>query len=1102
MQVIPATGGVSQTFATGLDGASDLVFSDGKLFVTSYYNSRVLAFSPDTGQALGSFSVSTRPLDAGGIVVRPSVPSIAFLSGSVTDDGLPAGGALTSTWSKVNGPGTVAFANPNAPVTTANFSQSGVYVLRLSASDSALSASSDVAINVPANHPPVVNAGPNQTVAVGAVVSLSGTATDDGLPVGGNLTVTWSQISGPSTVIFGTSSIRKTTATFGALGSYILRLTANDSQLTSISDVIITVGSAGGSPAVVSVNTATGLQGQQNLQVNITGQFTHWLQSATTATFGAGITVASLTVNSATSAVALLNIDPAAAAGARTVTLATGTEVAALNNGFMVNSGTLVPNILNLIPSQANADIAASNLTVGSVTDVYQPLTLNFNTLPSNQGFDYFLGGAYSGSGIPESQIFSLSGGVLQINSMGVYLCGGGDIMYTRNGIVDSGTPFSISFTARVLEEEGNVQSNSYGFFVAVTTGREDFGIGLGTHRIEATGAPPYPFTTSIDNTVWHNYRLNGQPGVGLQIYVDNVLVLSDAPDPDYQKSYSGPTGSSLSFGKGTCGTNALAQMTALSFQQSPGFITSQAPVGGTLAIPQSPVAYTALFQPHSRPAVNAGPNLSVAFGTAANLAGTVFDDGQAGPSLSVDWSKVAGPGSVTFAPPHAAQSSASFSAPGVYVLKLTAADLQYSNSDVVTVTVTPTQGTPQLISVTPGAANEGARLSLTITGQSTHFVQAITHVSFDFGVTVNSFIVNSPTQLLAQVSVDPDAILGPQTVVVTTGTEIVALEGGLNIQLVSSPQLTVTPNSGQQGQILSSEIVWAGGNITSGAIASFGPSISVGGGPSGTAGPVTVLASGGATGNLVIDPAATPGPRDVVLTSGEQTVTLTGGFIVLSSAAITSVVPNVGQPSQTLSLAITGQNTHFVQGVTTVSLGLGIAVGAVTVANSTSLTVQITISPIASLATQSLIVTTGSEIVLLTKAFSVTTAAPTIVTVSPNSGPQGQGGPVGIVGLNTHFAQGTTQVSFGPGVTVSNIVVTCPTCLTAQLQIAATAVLGPVTVTVTTGSEVATLTGGFTVLPGTPILTSMVPATGSQGQTLTSTVTGLFTHWVQGTTR
>ena len=70
------------------------------------------------------------------------------LNGSVTDDGLPADGTLTSTWSKVSGPGTVTFADPSSASTTATFSAEGVYELQLTGSDSALSAADKVTVTV------------------------------------------------------------------------------------------------------------------------------------------------------------------------------------------------------------------------------------------------------------------------------------------------------------------------------------------------------------------------------------------------------------------------------------------------------------------------------------------------------------------------------------------------------------------------------------------------------------------------------------------------------------------------------------------------------------------------------------------------------------------------------------------------------------------------------------------------------------------------------------------------------------------------------------------------------------------------------------------
>ena len=94
-----------------------------------------------------------------------TLPSSATLNGTVTDDGFPIGSTLTILWSKVSGPGTVSFSNPNTASTTASFSSAGTYVLKLSASDSELSASDEVVVTVsPANQPPVELAALDQLV--------------------------------------------------------------------------------------------------------------------------------------------------------------------------------------------------------------------------------------------------------------------------------------------------------------------------------------------------------------------------------------------------------------------------------------------------------------------------------------------------------------------------------------------------------------------------------------------------------------------------------------------------------------------------------------------------------------------------------------------------------------------------------------------------------------------------------------------------------------------------------------------------------------------------------------------------------------------------
>jgi len=90
-----------------------------------------------------------RPVVNAGPDQTVTMPAAANLNGSVSDDGLPnPPGAVTTTWTKVSGPGTATFANASAPATTATFDQTGTYVLRLSASDSALTGLDDVTVTV------------------------------------------------------------------------------------------------------------------------------------------------------------------------------------------------------------------------------------------------------------------------------------------------------------------------------------------------------------------------------------------------------------------------------------------------------------------------------------------------------------------------------------------------------------------------------------------------------------------------------------------------------------------------------------------------------------------------------------------------------------------------------------------------------------------------------------------------------------------------------------------------------------------------------------------------------------------------------------------
>jgi hypothetical protein len=94
----------------------------------------------------------------------------------------------------------------------------------------------------PGNAAPLVNAGLDQSITLPASATLDGTVTDDGQPSPpGAVTTTWSMTSGPGMVTFGDASAVDTTADFAVAGTYVLRLTADDSALSSFDELRITV---------------------------------------------------------------------------------------------------------------------------------------------------------------------------------------------------------------------------------------------------------------------------------------------------------------------------------------------------------------------------------------------------------------------------------------------------------------------------------------------------------------------------------------------------------------------------------------------------------------------------------------------------------------------------------------------------------------------------------------------------------------------------------------------------------------------------------------------------------------------------------------------
>jgi hypothetical protein len=774
--------------------------------------------------------------------------------------------------------------------------------------------------------------------------------------------------------------------------------------------------------SAIAPNTAP--QGT-TLTVDVQGQNTHW-DAATSFSFGAGIVVTSVTVNSETDATLTLAIPALASEGPTGATAQTAGEIARIGNGFVVTAGT--PLLLSSGPGSVPQQDSVVFTILSQATNWTSaaPPTVSYGT-----------GIVLTNVNVTGPTSMTVEGYALPTTYVGYYnltVSTGTQTLGINNAVYVSPGPAVVNSLSPNIGDQGvnlpAVQIN-----------------GINTHWAQGTTQLAFAGNPVLINS----YTVNSPTSITANITVNTTATAGE---------YSVTT---TTLGEIATGVNVFT------VSQSQPELLAVVPTSGPQGLTASPVTITGAFTTFVNGTTTANFGAGITVNSVAVTSAT-----QAQANITVSPTTTLGYRNVSVTT-------------GTQVVNLTNA------YNVI-------QGPAEIVGpLSPASGGQGFQYNIAITGSQTHFAQNVTTASFGGGIQVTGVSVTGLLSAIVSINIPNSTPLGAYNVVLTTGGEVATILGGFTVTGGAPHISAVSPPTGTQGEAnLIVDLTglftnWVNGTST----ASFGAGITVN--------TLTVSDSTDAVANITISPTASIASRNVTVTTGGEVATITGGFSVLAGVpSLLTASPGTAQAGTTANVVITGQFTNFQQGFSTVSFGSGINVNLVTVSSATQLTANIGVASNASVGGRTISVTTNSQNVQLSGAFSVTAGTPAITQINPNIGTDGETLNVNISGIYTSWVQGTTTVSFGSGITVNTVTVSDATDLTANISIGASTPTGPVNVITTTGGEVENVPGGFTVDPATvpsPTLLSLSPGAGGGGMPINSNVIAVFSQPMNRTT-